>query len=654
MTQQRHTDNEYQAIFEATGDGILIVDHHSGRILDANPAFCRMAGYAHDELVGMDPISIIHPDSRPTFRERVHGRELDAEEDRVSLVGVRRDGSTRDVEVLVQSVTLSGAPARLSVVRDVTERVRAVELLEQRVLQRTRELAAILDVTRAVNATLELQPLLGLILDRLGGILEYSEAAIVLVEGDELCIVDYRGPSERVRVVGSRTPIADAVIYQHVVRSDGPFIVDNLQDDPSVAIAYREWAARHLGEAFVSAQSVLAVPLKVQGQVIGQLRLDHDQPGFYRPRHAELAQAFANQAATAIANARLFEAERRSREHLVLALEAGQMGTWEWESATGRVIWSPQLEAIRGLAPGAFPQTFEATFRDIHPDDVERVKQTISQSFERGLHHIEYRVIRPDGQIRWLESRGQVIRDADGRSVGMRGVLMDVTERKDAEEERNRLVASEQAAVEARVALEERQKLARELHDSVSQSLYGLGTAAQTARSALDEDHDLEAASRALGYVVLMADAGLAEMRALISELRPESLAEEGLIAALERQVASVRARHTLQVASDLGSEPDVPLTTKEAVYRIAREALHNTFKHARATSANLVLRSVDDGLVLEVSDDGVGFDPTQAYPGHLGLTSMTERAKAAGGELTIDSSAQGGTRVTLRLPRAS
>ena len=170
VTQQRPTDNEYQAIFEATGDGILIVDHRSGRILDANPAFCRMAGYAHDELVGMDPISIIHPDSHPTFRERVHGREMDAEEDRVSLVGVRRDGSTRDVEVLVQTVTLSGAPARLSVVRDVTERVRAVELLEQRVQQRTRELAAILDVTRAVAATLELQPLLGLILDRLGGI----------------------------------------------------------------------------------------------------------------------------------------------------------------------------------------------------------------------------------------------------------------------------------------------------------------------------------------------------------------------------------------------------------------------------------------------------------------------------------------------------
>ena len=319
------------------------------------------------------------------------------------------------------------------------------------------------------------------------------------------------------------------------------------------------------GRGIRLAQSVLAVPLKVQGQVIGQLRLDHDQPGFI------------DRATPSWPRRSLTRRPQRLPTRGCSRPNGAVVSIWCWRSRRarwapgngnrrpGRVIGSPQLEAIRGLAPGAFPQTFEATFRDIHPDDVERVKQTVSESLERGLHHIEFRVVRPDGQVRWLESRGQVIRDADGRSVGMRGVLMDVTERKDAEEERNRLMASEQAAVEARIALEERQKLARELHDSVSQSLYGLGTAAQTARSALDEDHDPEAASRALGYVVLMADAGLAEMRALISELRPESLAQEGLVAALERHVASVRARHTLQVTTDLGAEPDVPLATKEA-----------------------------------------------------------------------------------------
>jgi PAS domain S-box-containing protein len=654
VTQQGSADCDYRAIFEATGDGILIVDQRSGLVVDANPAMCRMAGYACDEMVGMDPISIVHPNSRQTFEERVRGREMSAADDRVSLVGVRRDGSTVDVEVQVHTFALRGKLARLGVVRDVTERVRAFELLEQRVLERTRELSAILDVTRAVNATLELPTVLGLVLDRLGSIVEYSEAAILLVEGDQLCVSDYRGRLAREQIVGMRFPAASAVVFQAVVSQDGPVIIDNLEGDSPVAVAYRDWAARQAAEAFVSAHSVLAVPLKVKGQVIGQLRLDHHETNFYRQRHGDLALAFANQAATTIDNARLFEAERRGRENLEVALTAGQMGTWEWEAATGRVTWSAQLEAIHGLAPGAFPQTFEAYFSDVHPEDLERVKETISRSLEQGVHHLEYRIVLPDGRIRWVEARGQVIRDPHGRPLGMRGVCMDVSARKEAEEERNRLLAREQAAVEANAALEERHKLARELHDSVSQALYGIGTAALTARIALEDDHDAAAAGQALGYVISMADVGLAEMRALISELRPEWLAQHGLVAALERHVASVRGRHGLRVDTQLGVEPELPLPTKEALYRIAREALHNTVKHARATSARLVLRSQDDATVLEIVDDGVGFDPKRAYPGHLGLASMAERATAAGGELTVESAAGRGTRVSVQLPRTS
>ena len=149
------------------------------------------------------------------------------------------------------------------------------------------------------------------------------------------------------------------MLFQRVVGSEEPLIIDNLHGDSPFATEYRDWAAMHADEAFVSAQSVLAVPLKVKGQVIGQLRLDHDQPGFYRPRHADWP-SLREPGGHGHRQRAVFEAERRSREHLVLALEAGQMGTWEWESATGSGTWSPQLEAIRGLAPARFAQTFEA------------------------------------------------------------------------------------------------------------------------------------------------------------------------------------------------------------------------------------------------------------------------------------------------------
>ncbi|MBX3060942.1 MAG: histidine kinase, partial [Anaerolineae bacterium] len=123
-------------------------------------------------------------------------------------------------------------------------------------------------------------------------------------------------------------------------------------------------------------------------------------------------------------------------------------------------------------------------------------------------------------------------------------------------------------------ALQERQKLARELHDSVSQALYGIALGARTARVQLERDP--AQAVEPVEYVLSLAEAGLAEMRALIFELRPESLATEGLVAALEKQAAALRTRHLVEVITDFAPDPDVSLEAKEALYRVTQEALHN------------------------------------------------------------------------------
>src|SRR5438876_721687 len=150
-------------------------------------------------------------------------------------------------------------------------------------------------------------------------------------------------------------------------------------------------------------------------------------------------------------------------------------------------------------------------------------------------------------------------------------------------EQETRLL-SEQAQQLA--AFQERQRLARELHDSISQGLYGIKLGAHTAREALDSD-PVEAIAP-LEYVIALTEAGLAEMRALIFELRPESLATEGAIAALTKQVAILRTRYKLSVDAQLGEEPALSLERKQALYRIAQEALHNIVKHARARTVLL------------------------------------------------------------------
>ncbi|HEX6506443.1 MAG TPA: ATP-binding protein, partial [Chloroflexota bacterium] len=143
-------------------------------------------------------------------------------------------------------------------------------------------------------------------------------------------------------------------------------------------------------------------------------------------------------------------------------------------------------------------------------------------------------------------------------------------------------------------------------------------------------------------------------MRALIFELRPESLETEGLVQALKKQADAVRARYEIPVSSTLCDEPILPLPVKEALYRIAREALHNTIKHAQPRSVEVSLTWNEQEVVLETRDDGHGFDAGGSFPGHLGLHSMRERAERVGGTLEIESKIGEGTRVRVRISTRS
>jgi signal transduction histidine kinase len=155
-----------------------------------------------------------------------------------------------------------------------------------------------------------------------------------------------------------------------------------------------------------------------------------------------------------------------------------------------------------------------------------------------------------------------------------------------------------------------------------------------------------------LEYILSLADAGLAEMRALIFELRPESLAREGLVVALTKQADALRARHRLEVLVELCEEPDLPIEAKQALYRIAQEGMNNIIKHARASQVTVSLAGEEAGVRLTVEDNGQGFDPGGDFPGHLGLRSMRERAEHLGGSLEVRSAAGEGTTLTVFVPQ--
>lgn len=197
-------------------------------------------------------------------------------------------------------------------------------------------------------------------------------------------------------------------------------------------------------------------------------------------------------------------------------------------------------------------------------------------------------------------------------------------------------------------ALEERSRLARELHDSVTQSLYSASLYAEAAARRLETGHIVEAAEHVAALRETTRDA-LREMRLLIFELRPPDLEKNGLAAALQGRLQAVEARGGIAVRFSVEGEERLALAVQQELYQITREALNNALKHAHSGRITVRLHYGTETTLLEVQDDGVGFDPVSASGlGGMGLHTMRERAERIGARLEIDSSAGHGTLVRV------
>jgi signal transduction histidine kinase len=202
--------------------------------------------------------------------------------------------------------------------------------------------------------------------------------------------------------------------------------------------------------------------------------------------------------------------------------------------------------------------------------------------------------------------------------------------------------------------VKERERLARELHDSVTQSLYSVTLLSEAGRQ-LAKAGDLERVEGYLGRLGVISQQALKEMRLLVYELRPLVLKREGLVGALQQRLDAVEKRAGVDVRLLVEGEADLPATFEEALYRVAQEALNNALKHAAANSVTVYVRRQGDGVELEVVDDGVGFDPGAAGGvGGMGVMSMRERAEKIGGVLEIISAPGKGTRVKVSVKRGT
>ncbi len=548
------------------------------------------------------------------------------------------------------------------------------------VQHRTQEFTALLNVTRNVAATLELKPLLSLILDQLKIVVDYSMAHLSgLEDEDTLVLLEQRGGT--LRDLGRRDDLRDHYNTREMLQSGKPLIAPDLTDETPLARRLRNNIAREgLQGEFKNIKSWMSVPLITQERVVGVLTLAHKEVNYYNPNRAELALVFANQAAVAIEKARAFAAAQRRAEQFRVINEVSHRIT--------------SILAVDELLRQTVRLILESFgYQQVHLSLIEN--DTVNYKASAGGYWNEAHEaccettpmrLGVDGLAGRVAASGEplLISDVSQDPIGIAlnnaqtgstlvvplkvkgrviGVLNVESERVNALDESDLTVlqslanqvatAIENAQLYERsqqlAALEERQKLARELHDSVSQALYGIALGARTARTLLERDP--AKAVEPLEYVLGQAEAGLTEMRALIFELRPESLKAEGLVAVLNKQAEALSVRHHISIQTQFAAEPNLSLEAKEALYRISQEALHNIAKHAHAQRVELTLSINRDSVQLEIKDDGVGFDPESHFPGHLGLHSMRERAERLGGTYLIESRPQHGARLVVEMP---
>jgi signal transduction histidine kinase len=427
--------------------------------------------------------------------------------------------------------------------------------------------------------------------------------------------------------------------------------------------------------------SKLVLPLRARGRTLGTLSAETQDAGQFSSRQLELLATFASQAAISLDNAQLY-AELQSRLEEMVGLQ--RLGTLlleehdfdrvlvsicrQLQRLTGaggvgialleddprflemRTVVGPSADVMRGAripTEGSFAAEALRTNRPQRSEDAQNdprgYKQSLSMGNTKTILSVPMKTRqRTVGVLSIYNKEGEggfTDRDAELATFFANQAAAAIENARLYEQMREYAV------------VEERNRLARELHDSVTQSLFSVTLLSEAALNLLDRDPSK--ARERLERANELAQGALAEMRALIFQLRPLTLQEEGLLSAVKKHLNALHSRHgrvvDLQV---LGSARRLPAAIEDAAFGILQESLNNVIKHADAPKVQVQLEFDTDCLRLRTIDTGIGFDPAARPRGNtLGMSSMRERAEGIGGRLTIESTPGRGTRVSAELP---
>ena len=340
---------------------------------------------------------------------------------------------------------------------------------------------------------------------------------------------------------------------------------------------------------------------------------------------------------------------RFTHDRLRMAVEAGRSVGWDADLRSGQKRWFGDLQYIFGMSGDNRNGHVGDLRKRVHPDDVETFETAVATAREtREPYAAEFRVVREDGDFRWISAKGKFYFTPNGEPERMLGMATDITERKLAEETLNSLSGQLIKAQE-----EERSRIAREIHDDYQQRL---------ALLSIDLEHlakylarDTEGSDRLHELWDRVGELG-SDLHSLSHRLHSSTLDILGLVAALRSLCAEFKDYHSIDVNFVEENMPrNIPREVALCLFRITQEALQNVKKHSRADSAEVRVEGLEQKIHLSISDRGTGFDQGAASRQNgIGVRSMEERVRLVGGQFAVRSRPMQGTKIDVWVPIGS
>jgi PAS domain S-box-containing protein len=346
---------------------------------------------------------------------------------------------------------------------------------------------------------------------------------------------------------------------------------------------------------------------------------------------------------------------KRSESQLAEAQRVAHVGYWERNIDSGEIAWSDETYRIFGLQPQDPIHDFLGM---IHPEDRPLQVEATARTLRGESYDVEYRVVRPDGEVRLVHSRGETIRNEPGEPRRAFGTVQDVTQLKRAEE-KLKATTEQLRALSARLQSareEESIRIAREIHDELGSALARLKWDLEGIKKTFSEPgkrSKVPDLKKKLAAMLGLTDTTINTVRRIASDLRPSVLDILGSMAAIEWQARQFQDRTGIVVHCDsLLANVDLNQEQSTAVFRIFQEALTNILRHAQATRVDVTMVEEAGALVLTIRDNGRGItEDEKSGQVAIGLLGMRERAHLIGGEIDITGVEGEGTTVTVRIP---